>query len=93
MPRRAVLISLNESDRLELERWVSAHRTPQQVAQRCRIVLAAAKGERDKDIAERMKINFKTILYCLPVVTNFFGFLFVINVYLKIYDANINQII
>ena len=61
MPRRAVLISLNESDRLELERWVSAHRTPQQVAQRCRIVLAAAKGERDKDIAERMKINFKTV--------------------------------
>jgi len=55
------LIALKESDRLELERWVSAHRTPQQVAQRCRIVLAAARGEKDKDIARSMKINFKTV--------------------------------
>lgn len=61
MPRHAVLITLNESDRQELERWVSAHRTPQQVAQRCRIILAAAEGKRDKDIAESMKINSKTV--------------------------------
>jgi DNA-binding NarL/FixJ family response regulator len=54
-------VTLTESDRQELERWVSAHRTPQQVAQRCRIVLAAAKGQKDKDIAESMKINFKTV--------------------------------
>lgn len=61
MPRHAVLITLNESDRQELERWVSAHRTPQQVAQRCRIILAAAEGKKDKDIAESMKINSKTV--------------------------------
>jgi transposase len=54
-------ITLSESDRQELDRWVSAHRTPQQVAQRCRIVLAAANGEKDKDIAESMKINSKTV--------------------------------
>ena len=61
MSRRAVSVTLNDSDCRELERWVSAHRTPQQVAQRCRIILAAARGQRDKDIAESMKINSKTV--------------------------------
>jgi transposase len=61
MARRALLVTLSESDRRELERWVSAHRTPQQVAQRCRILLAAAKGQQDKDIAESMEINVKTV--------------------------------
>jgi hypothetical protein len=61
MPRRAVSVTLSESNRQELERWVNAHRTPQQVAQRCRIILAAARGEKDKDIAENMKVNFKTV--------------------------------
>jgi transposase len=56
-----MLITLSESDRQELERWASAHRTPQQVAQRCRIVLAAANGQKDKDIAGSMNINFKTV--------------------------------
>ncbi len=54
-------VTLNEADRKELERWVSAHRTPQQVAQRCRIVLAAASGQPDKDIAANMQINVKTV--------------------------------
>lgn len=61
MPRRAILITVSEADRKELERWVSAHRTPQQVAGRCRIILAAAKGQQDKDIAVNMQINFKTV--------------------------------
>jgi transposase len=52
---------MSESDRQEMERWVSAHRTPQQVAQRCRIILAATKGQQDKDIAEKMQINVKTV--------------------------------
>jgi transposase len=52
---------MSEFDRQEMERWVSAHRTPQQVAQRCRIILAAAKGQQDKDIAENMQINVKTV--------------------------------
>lgn len=55
------MVTISESDRQELERWVSAHRTPQQVAQRCRIILAAAKGQQDKDIAKSMEINFKTV--------------------------------
>ncbi|MGD0231971.1 MAG: IS630 family transposase [Syntrophorhabdales bacterium] len=61
MSRRAMPVTLNEEDRKELERWVSAHRTPQQVAQRCRIVLATAGGQPDKAIAADMQINVKTV--------------------------------
>ena len=61
MPKHAIEITIKESDRQELERWVSAHRTPQQVVQRCRIIMAAAKGQQDKDIAQSMDINPKTV--------------------------------
>ena len=61
MSRRAMPVTLTESDNQELKRWVSAHHTPQQVAQRCRIILAAAKGGQDKDIATDMQINYKTV--------------------------------
>jgi transposase len=60
MPRVAAEIQLAATDRLELERWVAAHGTPQQVSQRCRIILAAADGRQDKEIAEDLQINFKT---------------------------------
>jgi transposase len=61
MARQTIAVTLTTSDRQELEHWVHAHRTPQQVVQRCRILLAAAKGQRDKDIAESMEINVKTV--------------------------------
>jgi transposase len=61
MPKHAIEVTIKESDRQELERWVSAHRTPQQVAQRCRIILEAAKGQQDKDIAQSMEMNPKTV--------------------------------
>jgi len=61
MPRVAGPICLPSPDRLELERWVAAHTTPQQVTQRCRIILAAADGHQDKEIAEDLEINFKTV--------------------------------
>ena len=60
MPRIAKPIGLQPADRLELQRWVCAHSTPQQVTQRCRIILAAANGREDKEIAEDLAINFKT---------------------------------
>lgn len=61
VPRVAAPISLELPDRLELERWVAAHGTPQQVTQRCRIILAAAAGRPDRTIAEDLQINFKTV--------------------------------
>src|SRR6266705_4481544 len=60
MPRVATPVCLTEADRLELERWVAAHNTPQQVSQRCQIVLAASRGEPDNDIATDLELNFKT---------------------------------
>ena len=60
MSRRAMPVTLTETDSQELKRWVSAHHTPQHVAQRCRIILAAANGGQDMDIATDMQINYKT---------------------------------
>jgi hypothetical protein len=60
MPCLAAPVCLTETDRLELERWVAAHSTAQQVSQRCQIVLAASRGQPDKDIATDLEINFKT---------------------------------
>src|SRR4030095_7116786 len=61
MPRHAPPLNLTQTDRQELERWVAAHRTPQQVSQRCRIVLAAAQGQQDRLIADELELNFKTV--------------------------------
>ena len=61
VPRIAQPIILESAARLELERWVSAHGTPQQVTQRCRIILSAADGRQDQEIAEDLQINFKTV--------------------------------
>lgn len=61
MPRVARTIQLDPADRIELDRWVGAHGTPQQVTQRCRIVLEASTGHQDKDIADSLQINVKTV--------------------------------
>lgn len=61
MPRIAQPVILKAEDRQELAQWVNAHTTPQQVSQRCRIVLAAADGRQDKEIAEELEMNFKTV--------------------------------
>ncbi|MCA1670916.1 MAG: helix-turn-helix domain-containing protein, partial [Actinobacteria bacterium] len=41
---------------------MAAHGTPQQVALRCRIVLAAAEGQSDVAIAEQLSVNRKTVM-------------------------------
>lgn len=63
MPRQAQPVTLIDTERLELHRWVAAHRTPQQVAQRCQIILSAAEGKEDKRIAAELEINFKTAAF------------------------------
>src|SRR5207237_1508995 len=50
-----------KTDRVELQRWVAAHGTPQQVPQRCQIILSSAEGQPDKTIAAGLQINFKTV--------------------------------
>jgi transposase len=61
MPRVATPLCLEAPDRLELERWVAAHGTPQQVTQRCRIILAAATGAQNQEVAQELEINPKTV--------------------------------
>ena len=54
--------NLSLADQHQLEHWISAHGTPQQVALRCRIVTAAADGQPDGAIAEDLSVNRKTVM-------------------------------
>ncbi len=55
------MVSLAEGDRERLEQWVAAHGTPQQVALRCRIVLAAAAGRTNLEIGVDSGVDVKTV--------------------------------
>ncbi len=61
MPRKAPAVNLTIRDREQLEHWAAAHTTPQQVALRCRIVLAAAGGEENVTIALDTGVDVKTV--------------------------------
>jgi len=54
-------IQIKEADQQQLHRWVAAFGTPQQVAMRSRIILAAAEGQSDNSIAGRLEVNRKTV--------------------------------
>src|SRR5271163_394090 len=49
-------------ERQRLQQWTAAHGTPQQVALRCRIVLAAAARESDVAIAQALSVNRNTVI-------------------------------
>jgi transposase/transcriptional regulator with XRE-family HTH domain len=61
MARTSAVVSLADADRERLEGWAAAHGTPQQVALRCRIVLAAATGETNLGIAAESGVDVKTV--------------------------------
>src|SRR5665811_1834495 len=46
----------------KLNQWIAAHGTPQQVALRCRIVVAVAAGKSDVAIAEQLSVNRNTVI-------------------------------
>ena len=58
-PKPAELM-LSEQERKELEALVRRHSTPQQVAKRARIVLAAADGKRNAEIARELEVSVDT---------------------------------
>ena len=60
----AAFFDLSPAERAQLQQWLSAHGTPQQVALRCRIVLGAAEGQSDVAIAEQLSVNRKTVTLC-----------------------------
>ncbi len=53
---------VSATEREQLCRWIAAHGTPQQIALRCRIVLAAADGQSDVAIAAQLAVNRKTVI-------------------------------
>ena len=61
MSRAAPKAELTSSDRAQIEQWLMAHGTPQQVALRSRIVLASAEGKNDSVVARELGINRKTV--------------------------------
>jgi len=62
MPRSAPLVTLSIGDREEIQGWLTAHGTPQQVVLRSRIVLAAAAGRSDSAIAGQLQVNRHTVI-------------------------------
>jgi transposase len=62
MPAPVSALSLSDSDKQQLEQWVSAFGTPPQVALRCRIVLGAASGRSDNSLAEQLATHRKTVV-------------------------------
>jgi len=60
MTRISKPVVLSNEDKEQLERWKAAHSTPQQVALRCKLVLAAADGQQDLAIATTFGINRHT---------------------------------
>ena len=61
MARTSPALVLTAAEQQQLEQWVAAHGTPQQVALRCRIVLAAAAGETNLGIAAAAQVDVKSV--------------------------------
>jgi transposase len=61
MPRSVPRLALSAQQEEQMEQWLAALGTPQQVALRCRIVLAAGRGESEAAIASELDVNRKTV--------------------------------
>src|SRR5579862_9595341 len=60
MGRYQPTVTITSDERSQINGWLAAHRTPQQVALRCRIVLGAADGKADLAIARELEVNRHT---------------------------------
>lgn len=58
---KAQVVRLSEMERQGLEKLIKRHQVGQQVALRARIVLAAAGGEKNEEIAQENKITSETV--------------------------------
>ena len=61
MQNTSVLIKLPATELTQLRRWERAQGTPQQVALRCRIILAALTGRSNVGIAEELGVSRPTV--------------------------------
>src|SRR5215216_2700367 len=60
MPKVARGVVLSEGEREQLQNWIRAQFTPQQVVLRSRILLMAAEGKQDLEIADELEVNRHT---------------------------------
>jgi putative transposase len=60
MPKRAMQVTLSEKEREELTQIMRRHRSEQHIALRARIVLAAAQGHSNVQIARELRVNVDT---------------------------------
>ena len=69
MLRATPPVLLSPDQNRELQRWLAALGTPQQVALRSRIVLALAAGQKESKVAVENQVNRKTVrLWRIPAV-------------------------
>lgn len=61
MPRSIPALVVSGDQEKQIEQWLAALGTPQQVALRCRIILAAGGGETEVATAARLDVNRKTV--------------------------------
>jgi transposase len=61
MPRSKPRLFVSEDQEKQIEQWLAALGTPQQVALRCRIILAAGHGDSEAAIALKLDVNRKTV--------------------------------
>jgi len=62
VPRAHPVFTLKGPEEQQLQRWMAAFGTPQQVSLRSRIVLAAAAGQSDSAIARELRVNRNTVV-------------------------------
>ena len=61
MARVAAVVTCSDQDRKELERLSSSRTTQARLVERARIVLGCLAGERNDQIATRMKVQSNTV--------------------------------
>ena len=62
MWKSAARLPITPEQQETLRRWLGAHKTPQSVVTRCRIVLMAAEGISNHQIAKRLPVSRPTVL-------------------------------
>lgn len=58
---KAQVVNLSDAERQGLERLIKRHQVGQQIALRARIVLAAAQGQKNKEIAQVYQVTLDTV--------------------------------
>ncbi len=58
---KAQVVDLTDAERYGLEKLIKRHQVGQQIALRARIVLAAAQGLKNKEVAQTYKVTLDTV--------------------------------